>query len=117
MVTAEELQSMLTLHGGHLTRVEVPPGWMDLVAECHRKLVRIYPEYKLSQVKEKFGTLRFYMTALTDEMRAAIQTAEEASAETCELCGASGVLQSQGWFKTLCDRHHEESEAKKLARH
>lgn len=43
-----------------------------------------------SQVKEKFGTLRFYMDYATDEMYKLIEEAEAKSAITCELCGAFG---------------------------
>jgi hypothetical protein len=105
--------------------IECGEGWFALLRDLSTKLealilrlpVNEQKEYRADQVKEKFGTLRFYMTALTDEMYEAIQSAEAASAETCELCGASGVLRSEGWFKTLCDRHHEEREAKKPVRH
>lgn len=57
-----------------------------------------------SQVKEKFGTLRFYMTSETEEMSAAIREAEHKSAETCEDCGSPGVLRRGGWVLTQCDK-------------
>jgi hypothetical protein len=61
-----------------------------------------------SQVKEKFGILRFYMTRETDEMYAAISLAERQSSVTCEACGAAGKLRRGGWLKTLCDQCHTE---------
>jgi len=105
--------------------IECGKGWFALLRDLSAKLEALIlrlpleerKKYRADQVKEKFGTLRFYMTALTDEMSEAIRAAEAASAETCELCGAPGVLRSRGWLKTLCDRHHEEREATKLARH
>jgi hypothetical protein len=36
-------------------------GWYPLVIELDQKLVEIYPDYQLHQVKEKFGTLRYYI--------------------------------------------------------
>lgn len=57
------------------------------------------------QVKEKFGTLRFYMSSETDSISNAILEAERRSAVTCEVCGESGKLRGGGWVSTLCDKH------------
>lgn len=56
-----------------------------------------------SQVKEKYGTLRFYMTCETEEMSVLIGVAERKSAVTCETCGKPGKRNSYGWITTLCD--------------
>lgn len=58
---------------------------------------------KVSQIKEKFGGLRVYMTFATDEMFDIIQDAEDASFEICEMCGAAGRERELSWIKTLCD--------------
>jgi len=58
---------------------------------------------RASQVKEKFGTLRFYMTTGSNEMYNLIDEAEKESAKTCEFCGKPGKLRSGGWLLTLCD--------------
>lgn len=67
---------------------------------------------KASQVKEKYGTLRFYMSTSTDEMEDAIREAEEESAKTCEMCGNKGKLRGTGWVWTMCakcwKKHQEE---------
>jgi hypothetical protein len=59
----------------------------------------------IRQVKEKFGQLRVYAGALTDEQSALIDVAEAESARTCESCGSPAVLRTDGWMRTLCDRH------------
>ncbi len=69
-------------------------------------------EYKMrhpcaSQTKEKYGTLRFYMTSETEEMSKYISEAENLSAKTCEDCGAPGKYRNGGWVATLCDEHAE----------
>lgn len=64
------------------------------------------------QVKEKFGTLRFYTTGCDDRAMTLIEFAEELSGKTCEVCGAPGQLRGGGWVKSLCDHHHEERERK-----
>lgn len=87
-------------------------GWFDIIHDLSLKLEALIvamPEeerkdYKCSQCKEKFGTLRFYMTSETDEMEKLISEAESASAKTCEYCGKPGTLRTKGWCFTLCDK-------------
>lgn len=35
-------------------------GWYPLIIELDEKLAEVFPEYEVHQVKEKFGTLRYY---------------------------------------------------------
>lgn len=58
-----------------------------------------------SQVKEKFGGLRFYVTGATDKHYQYISFAESISYHTCEECGAPGKTYTDGWYTTLCDIH------------
>ena len=58
---------------------------------------------KAVQVKEKLGTLRFYMNSETKEMSELISKAESLSYKTCEYCGAPGKQREGGWIKTLCN--------------
>lgn len=48
---------------------ECPDEWYPIIIECHRKLKEIDPGYRASQIKEKWGGLRFYfdMTELPTE--------------------------------------------------
>lgn len=56
------------------------------------------------QVKEKYGTLRFYCNATTDRARTLIHYAETLSGQTCELCGKYGKIRNKAtWLKTLCN--------------
>ena len=58
-----------------------------------------------SQVKEKFGGLRFYVNGATDKHWNYISVAENFSYRTCEDCGAPGKTYTDGWHRTLCDIH------------
>ena len=60
------------------------------------------------QVKEKFGSLRFYMSNATEEMRDLVREAEEKSGSMCEICGEFGTMRSGGWIRCLCDQHAKE---------
>ena len=68
----------------------VPTGWHNLVERLHNHLVEIDPNYEIVQVKEKFGSLRFYITRRFDEddlMWIVIQHYEGLSQRLCEVCG------------------------------
>lgn len=61
-----------------------------------------------TQVKEKYGTLRFYVYGADDYVNGLIQMAEAMSAVTCETCGAPGKERVGSWIRTLCDEHAKE---------
>lgn len=62
------------------------------------------PQVVATQVKEKFGGLRFYVNGGDDVIDGMIHLAESMSYNICENCGSvHGVSQTQGgWIKTLC---------------
>jgi hypothetical protein len=63
------------------------------------------PQVTLDQVKEKFGTLRFYYSGGDDYIRGLVSMAESMSGVTCETCGKPGTQTSGGWIKTVCVEH------------
>lgn len=90
---------------------ECGPGWRALVDPLIERCTQLGGE--VTQVKEKFGRLRFYyhlpevgslaqevaQTAFGDE----VDAAEHESAYVCEMCGRLGRLMKKGgWLKTLC---------------
>lgn len=90
----------------------IDAGWLLLVEGLLYKLqweIDGLPEeersqYKVVQVKEKFGGLRFYMNKMTPTMSQNITLAEAKSHTICEKCGAPGRTASLGgWLKTYCD--------------
>jgi len=68
-----------------------------------------------SQVKEKFGGLRFYTYGGNDRIYGMITMAESMSYKICEACGVPGRPNKGGsWILTLCDpcrARHEEARA------
>lgn len=64
---------------------------------------RQVPQVEAVQVKEKFGTLRFYIAGGNDKMDSLISFAENLSGCTCEECGRPGTQDNGGWIKTLCE--------------
>jgi hypothetical protein len=67
------------------------------------------PQVVASQVKEKFGTLRFYYSGGDEYISGIEAMADSMSAVTCETCGAPGKPRKGGWIQTLCDTHAEEA--------
>lgn len=56
-----------------------------------------------TQVKEKFGALRFYVDHATERQYNYIEMAEFLSGSICEICGTTKeVFQTKGWRKTIC---------------
>jgi hypothetical protein len=67
------------------------------------------------QVKEKFGTLRFYIDRATDAQYNYIEFAELMSSKTCEVCGKPGQTYHMGWHRSLCDEHADENYGEEAA--
>ena len=82
--------------------VETGDGWYDIIdVLCHQ--IQWYLEYNLPededpevvnvqavQVKEKYGTLRFYYNGGNEFISGLVSMAEGMSGRTCENCGAPG---------------------------
>lgn len=97
--------------------VECGDGWFDLLdgllskfdSHFDRLQVQGVPKNRwprVCQIKEKFGTLRFYLKTteeLTPDLMEAIESAEKTSAKICEVCGNSGELRTVGYLVVLCD--------------
>jgi hypothetical protein len=68
------------------------------------------PQVTLDQVKEKFGTLRFYYTGGDEHISGMVRMAESMSAVTCESCGNPGEQTRGGWIKTVCNPCNQKRE-------
>ena len=80
----------------------VGKGWSTLLDEVYDRL----PEDAIvSDVKEKYGSLRIYVDGVSMEILDFIYDIEERSLKICEICGAAGKPNLTGWIKTLCDEH------------
>jgi hypothetical protein len=75
-----------------------------------RKVPHACSQVLATQVKEKFGTLRFYYYGGDDIVAAFVNMAESMSSVMCEECGAPGHSRDNEWIKTLCDEHDRQRE-------
>jgi hypothetical protein len=83
--------------------------WNNKNFEKGYKQYKQVPQVTLDQVKEKFGTLRFYYQGGDDEISGMVRMAESMSAVTCEQCGNPGTTGGQGWISTLCETHRNKN--------
>lgn len=92
---------------------QVAGGWRWLLADALRAIretVESPDLFRVSQIKEKFGGLRFYYRydgdkAVGERLYEIVQRAENQSYGTCEVCGQPGELRKRSWWRTLCDKH------------
>ena len=84
-------------------------GWYPLIQRLIEDLIELGWDKHVTQVKEKFGGLRFYINTGSDEVHKRIIEAEHESYTICEDCGEPGELRKDlGWYFTLCDTHHQQ---------
>lgn len=82
--------------------------WLSLELVKHIKSVPKHSHmeeeepFHPTQVKEKYGTLRFYVNHECDDISDLIARAEKTSARTCEVCGEKGMMFGEHWKKTRC---------------
>ena len=91
----------------------VGDGWLPILDKLASDLIEMGWDRDLHQVKEKYGTLRFYIGAGSSEMLDRISEASRESAKTCETCGEAGKLRGHTWLYTACDAHTEKRDTDK----
>ncbi len=74
----------------------------EIVAGDFRTVPESIPQVTLDQVKEKFGTLRFYYSGGDDYISGMVSLAESMTGVTCESCGNVGERRGGGWVHTYC---------------
>ena len=97
---------------------ECGDGWFNIIKELcaniqhhidwKNRKEEVVPQVTVDQVKEKFGSLRFYFTGGDDYIRGLATMAESMSGVTCEVCGNPGSTLGRGWLTTLCEKHAKE---------
>ena len=88
-------------------------GWYDLLDNLLNDINTYYyenygtipEEFHVVQIKEKFGSLRFYVYGSNNYVDDLISKAEELSYQTCEFCGSNeDIMHSSGWVITACKK-------------
>ena len=85
--------------------------WTAFVKREEREVPELIEQVVATQIKEKFGTLRFYYSGGDDYIRGLESMAASMTSRTCEECGSPGTSRStkkQRWVRVLCEKHAEE---------
>lgn len=112
------------MYSGKYGGFAVGSGWYPLIEKlseviqnhidnAHRQ-GKECPQVIVQQVKEKFGTLRFYYDGGDEFISGAVWLAESMTSHLCEKCGGLGSRRDGGWIRTLCDVHEAEYQENKL---
>jgi hypothetical protein len=94
-------------------------GWFNLIYSLSHLIEQIVKkdnlkDFKVIQVKEKFGCLRYYIENTNKDIFDLTIKASNQSCFICEECGQLGELrQDLGWLKTLCPECYKEFKNKK----
>ena len=91
---------------------ECGDGWFNILDQLmgniqhhidwKNKKEEVVAQVTLDQVKEKFGTLRFYYTGGDDVIDGMVRMAESMSGVMCEECSAPAKTHGPGWIRTIC---------------
>ncbi len=97
----------------------VPRGWRKIVFSMCKELKRAikeleHPEdYKIHQVKEKFGKLCWYTEGGNQNTRDIEQKYENLSTHICINCGKPATKTTAGWITYVCNDCYEKIEKRK----
>ena len=106
--------------------LECGDGWFDLIDTLCRNIQhhvdwksKNLPEGEredfqvvATQIKEKFGSLRYYYNGGDDYIQGMIHMAEAMSGKICENCGEKATVRTKGWIKNICNACHVKSKLK-----
>lgn len=103
--------------GGESEIENLPEGWYiafgeQMIDELNELLIKynFVDEYRIAQIKEKFGGLRWYDNGFPvegqEEYKQWLSKYEELSERICIDCGKEGKLRNLSWIVPLCDEHY-----------
>jgi len=88
-------------------------GWFDIVCKLDDELTKLYPFYVVDQIKEKFGSLRYYTSGFPQDFPMGkvyelVDNAMDESTKTCEICGEVGkTMMVEQCYLTRCEKHKD----------
>ena len=90
---------------------DMPEGWFlafgDMLCEEMDRVLRnlgVIDTFYISQIKEKFGSLRCYTSVMNEEIRNVLRKYEALSSHICVHCGKPDVHAIDiGWFGPMCE--------------
>jgi len=81
----------------------IPQGWEKIGRQMIKECESIYPEWEITDLKEKFGAIRCYDCGAPKEVSDIIKKYEILSSQICCICGKPATKMSTGWICPYCD--------------
>lgn len=88
----------------------MPIGWRKAFGiqickeiKAELKKIKYLRKYRIMQIKEKYGSLRWYDSGNNEEIQNIINKYEEISSRTCINCGKPAKYISRGWISPYCE--------------
>ena len=86
-------------------------GWAkafgyELICELRDALIEAgyLDKYRITQIKEKYGSLRWYDFGAPEKAYDILRKYEKLSYETCIYCGAPATYETYGWINYVCEK-------------
>jgi hypothetical protein len=104
--------------------IAVGAGWANILVQLCQNIQHhldwknrdgeVITQVTIQQVKEKFGSLRFYYQGGDEYIHGLVSMAESMTGITCEECGNPGETRHGGWIRVLCNTCEADLEERKL---
>lgn len=91
---------------------DMPEGWRiafgeQMCEEINQELLTWSDEarenFRITQIKEKYGSLRFYTNYTSENLHKIINKYEDKSRRICIRCGKPARWMTRGWISPWCD--------------
>ena len=93
---------------------KLPEGWWKLARAMIYECESIYPEWEITDLKEKWGAIRCCDNGVPSTLRNKIDEIldqyENLSSKTCCICGKPATKFSTGWIRPYCDNCGDKDE-------
>ena len=105
------------MYDGSTELDDMPDGWRaafgeQMCEELNNEILTwdkvVQERFRILQIKEKWGGLRFYVMSGSAKLYEIIGKYEELSRHTCIECGAPATKISRGWISPYCDKCAQE---------
>jgi hypothetical protein len=85
--------------------VSFPVGWSDLIDNTIKAIIAVDEDARVMQIKEKFGTLRFYIVGSSRATKI-VMDAEAKSKKICCICGndKGSICNRNSYLVTICPK-------------
>lgn len=103
-ICKEIRDSLLTTY-----KIKEQPKTLFEKIRCSYKGLKLLFSYRIMQIKEKYGQLRWYDSRSTDNIFEIIEKYTEISEKTCIVCGERATYLSLDWICPFCSKHKPEN--------